>query len=244
MLAALMMALPAAAQSDINLRYKGKEAHAFFSSVKGGVVTEVSVSAHDTDKRRGGPAGSGAPSEAFVEVIKYDAACAEGPFPEPPAVDSEAGPGGCERPLMQAAGFAPLAPNEFVIDRKLGSARLNTQIELQNFDCGAEVCAQVMRTLDVDLTWTAAGERKRINERYSYSTPGFSYKGRVKGFSRAAVASGSVSEGSTNFAIGRSEFAQMSAISSRFKQKGQQPEGEGFPGIGGGAGASAEAGAL
>lgn len=213
-LVALMLALPAAAQSDIDSRYKSRVAEAGFFSVKGCVGTEVFVSAQDPRKRRG---SQSTPSEASVSIIKYDAC-----EPEPGGRDEEVG-----GPLMAAFGMARLAEDDFVVDRKLRSATLDARITMRDEVSGNSFVATV------DLGWRATGDLARFRERSSFETTGFSFSGRVKGTSRPARASGSVYTGTTNLATGGSDVARLLSISSRFKQSGQPPEGEGFPAMGG-----------
>lgn len=216
LLVALMLALPATAQPDVDTRYKGRIAEAGFFSVKGCVGTEVFVSAQDPRKRMG---SSSTPSEASVSIFKYDAC---GPEPGPGAPGESDG-----QPLMAAFGMARLAEDDFVIDKKLCTASLDARVRMRDEVSGDSLVA------NIDLSWRATGDLAHFKESSSFETTGFSFSGRVKGKSRPARASGSVHTGTTNHAVGGSDLARLLSISSRFKQSGQPPEGESFPGIGG-----------
>ncbi|QIN77995.1 hypothetical protein GBA65_05095 [Rubrobacter marinus] len=220
---ALVLALPASAQSE-TFRYRGKVADAAFSNVKGCVGTDVLVSAQDSKGRQAPQQGFGAPSEAVVQIYKYDA-CAPEPAPGP----------GAEEPqlLMAAFGFAPLSGGDFAVGKNLGTASLDTTVQMTD-----EVSGNTF-SVDVDLNWSATAAPRRFKERYSYETTGFSFSGRVKGVTRAASASGSVSDGTAQYVTGASDFARLLSLSSRIKQSGQPPEEIGFPGVGAGAGAGA-----
>lgn len=224
LLVALVLALPAAAQSGETFRYKGKVADAVFSNVEGCVGTDVLVSAQDSKGRQVPQQGSGAPSEAVVQIYKYDA-CAPAPGPEEPVP----GPGAQEPEMLMAAfGVVPLGASDFVMSKNLATAALDTTVQMTDESSGSTF------SVKVDLTWKATAAPRRFKERYSYETTGFSFSGRVRGTTRVASASGSVSDGTTEYVTGASDFARLLSISSRFKQSGQPPEDMGFAGPGAG----------
>lgn len=212
---ALVLAIPAGAQSKETFRCKGKVADVVFPSVVGCIGTGVLVSAQGSKGRQAPQQGSGAPSEAVVQIYKYDAC-----VPEP-------GPG-TEGPEFITAAFniAPLRASDFVVSKNLGSAALNTMVQVTDDVSGSTFA------VGVDLDWTATAAPRRFKERYSYQTTGFSFSDRVEGVTRAASASGSVSDGTTQYATGSSDFASLLPIKSRYEQSGQPPEGVEGPGAG------------
>ena len=214
LLTALVMAVPAMGQSKESVRYKGRLAEAGFSSVQGCVGTEVFVTAQDPKKRRG---SQNTPSEASVSIFRFDA-CAPEPGPEGP---------GSESLLTAAFGMTTLGANDFVVDKDLGTAALDTSVRMQDQVSGNSFI------VNVDLSWRATAAPRPFKERYSYETTGFSFSGRVKGVARTAIASGSVAGGNVLYATGTSDFARLLSINSRTKQSGQPPEDAGFPGGGG-----------
>lgn len=120
-----------------------------------------------------------------------------------------------------------LGANDFVVDKNLGTAALDTSVRMQDQVSGNSFI------VNVDLSWRATAAPRLFKERYSYETTGFSFSGRVKGVTRTAIASGSVSGGNVLYATGTSDFARLLSINSRYKQSGQPPEDTGFPGEGG-----------
>lgn len=87
-------------------------------------------------------------------------------------------------------------------DRRLTSAALSAQVELQS--CDDRRCSPA-GTTSVSATWTGTGETTRVVGSFRVSSRSFSYHGRVNGSSRQASASASIPGVST----GPSLFASL-----------------------------------
>lgn len=95
--------------------------------------------------------------------------------------------------LRSGFGFAVLSPDEFQIDKKLTSATLNTTMEVFDDLSGTSL------PVDVSLSWTGTGDTVREQRHSHVKMPGFILNSHSNGTSRNAVASGTVSDGTTNF---------------------------------------------
>jgi hypothetical protein len=183
-----LVATPASAAGaeTLHFSFKGQTADAFFSSVdpSGCVFTEVGVFAVDGRvKETGHPAVS---SEAFIFISQFDA---------------------CTDTLLLAAdGSATLAPGEFQIDQQLTTASLNTTIEVFDFVSGTSF------PVDVSVSWTGVGATFRIKDHFQIKTPGFKVNSRFDGTFREATASGTVSDGTTNFTPEPAVFAELGSV--------------------------------
>jgi len=105
--------------------------------------------------------------------------------------------------LLSAEGSAPLADPDFQVLGRLDSATLTTTIEVCDFVSGA--CFPV----DIDLTWTGTGEIERNKDSLHFDTPCCKFRQRFMGTRRVAEASGSISDGVTNFIPEPAVFAQL-----------------------------------
>jgi hypothetical protein len=110
--------------------------------------------------------------------------------------------------LTSASGYAELAPDQFVVDKKLSSADLTAAVELYNYVTGASFL------VDVDLHWTATGSATQSGSRSFYRSPGFSVKSNFKGAFAPASATGTILDGSTNYAVNPSDYADVSDTQS------------------------------
>jgi hypothetical protein len=99
----------------------------------------------------------------------------------------------CNNNLMFAGyGFTSLATGDFQTTRT-DSAQLNTTIPLYDY-----VSGQTVRR-SVSLTWSATGQASRSSGNYRYQSPGFTSVSQYSGTFAPAQASGSVSDGTTNY---------------------------------------------
>lgn len=155
--------------------FKGPSALATFSSIgpSGCIVTDVFVIASD-GVFRDAPGPDTILSFASVTISQYDICN--------------------EIQLLLAYGSAsPLTEGEFDISKKLDSAALNATVNL--FD---EVSTTTF-DVDVSLSWIGTGPISRQHTNSHFHTPGCIINSHGKGTSRTAEASGSVSNGATNF---------------------------------------------
>jgi hypothetical protein len=95
--------------------------------------------------------------------------------------------------LLQAIGFTSLAPDEFVIDKKLNQATLTTTIVVEDPFTG------MIFPVDINVTWTGVGETSTVKEHFQIKEPGFKENFRFMGSSREAQASGTVTGLGINF---------------------------------------------
>ena len=94
---------------------------------------------------------------------------------------------------MSAFGSATLTDQQLQFSGRLESATLNAVVPA--FD--SVLMAPV--NLSVNLTWTGSGPLNHGSSHSHFQGPGFIVNSRSSGFFRPAVASGSVSDGITNF---------------------------------------------
>lgn len=106
-------------------------------------------------------------------------------------------------PLFDVTAFPTLAEDEFQIDNQLDTATLNATVEVFENISGASI------PIDVHISWTGIGPTFRTKDRFQSSQPGSKLKIRFDGVSRAATASGTVSDGTTNFTPEPAVFADM-----------------------------------
>jgi hypothetical protein len=165
---------------------KGPSAFAQFSTDSGCIHTAVFVFAADR-RIRAAPGPTTSESFASVTILQSNS---------------------CENELLlNASGSTfPLSNEEFQISPQLDSATLNTTITL--FDTVSETTFQV----DVNMTWVGTGPLTRENSNDHFRESGCIINTRLAGKSRPAEASGTVSDGTTNFTPEPSVFARLSSL--------------------------------
>jgi hypothetical protein len=190
------------------LRMNDKIISPGFAVALAGVLGLVTPAEADNFRFKGTTAvveGLNAPNECIfnsAQIIASDGASISHEPPGPPNVE---GPGtlvlltqfdGCNGILLVDADCsAPLSKSEFqVIGNNLDSATLNTTVECFNRVSGGSFNASVA------LTWTGCGSPIRETESFHIREGGLVVvNSRFSGTSRGAIASGSVSDGITNF---------------------------------------------
>jgi hypothetical protein len=185
----LAVALPAraAGAETLHLSFDGLTAEASFSGLdpSGCVSTHVGVFADDGRFRT----GTGQPEVAATATIVVS------------QIDD------CTGTLLLAGdGLAVLAPGEFQIDDKLTAASLTATIEIFDFVSGTFL------PVNVSVRWTGIGETFSSKDRLHQTFPGFKVLKRFDGTGRLAAASGTVSDGTTNFTPEPADFAQLSSV--------------------------------
>lgn len=176
-----LIVLAAPAEAADTFRFKGKSANAFFSSAdpSGCIFTDVGVFASDDasiSHDPPGPPNSFSGSGAFGFISQFDNC------------------NSIQIVFADCFNSAPLADSDFqVIGRNLDSATLNTTLECFDFLGGGSFNASVA------LSWTGVGNPVRQSGSFHFRQPGFIVNSRFSGTSRRAEASGSVSDGITNF---------------------------------------------
>jgi hypothetical protein len=179
LLAALALVLAAFSQhrtalADDIFHSRGQSATAFFSTMdpSGCIVTNVFVFASEEGFRSPPKPGETASWTEFA-VSRYDACT--------------------ETVLLDAEGFAVLSDPDFQASRKLDSAVLNTTVNA--FD-------EVSRTwfeVSIHLNWAGTGPLTPQNSTTHFDSPDCHINAHFNNPLRAAEASGTVSDGTTNF---------------------------------------------
>ena len=171
-----------------DVRGAGATTDPFFTRDRGGcVVTSVRLGAFEEVIRQGGPP---APSSMlFLSVYKANECTGE--------------------VLLSADASRALADGDLVVQGDLQRATLVTSVGVHDQVCGCTI------PIEVDLTWTAIGpvEAYRVDERSV--PPGGSLGLRLDSSgSRQAAAVGTVSDGSTNFALDALTVDRIGAYAS------------------------------
>ena len=175
------------ASAGSNFHFKGKSADAFFSSTDGCIITEGFVFASE-DVFQNPPGPGSASSGVSLYIARYNS---------------------CTDTLLLAAdGFASLADPDFQVTRKLTSATLTATVNVYDFvnDSFFDVF--------VDLAWTGTGPLGRQNGNFHFHSPGCNFNSHSNSTFRSAEASGTVSDGATNFTPVPSLGASISSAKS------------------------------
>ena len=186
MMASLSQHTSASAGGGQAFNFKGPSALASFSNTSGCIVTNVFVIASDS-RVRPAPGPATTSSFASVTISQYDA---------------------CTNTiLIFAYGSAfPLTAAAFDISKKLDSAALDVTVNL--FD---EVSTTTF-DVDVSLSWTGTGPLSREHTNTHLHMPGCIINSRSNATFRTAEASGTVSNGATNFTPGASVDAMLAQV--------------------------------
>ena len=161
------------ASAGDNFKFSGRNADAFFFSTDG-VCTDTFVGVFANQGKFQSPPGPGT-STGFADIF----------------IDQFDFCNGIS--LMSASGGIPLDNGAFQIVRDLTSATLNATIRVFDFINGNEF------DVSVDLVWAGIGALSRGTFHSHNKSPGCAINERFNGSSRFAQATGSVSDGVTNF---------------------------------------------
>ena len=107
----------------------------------------------------------------------------------------------CTGTILLAAEGSTLAP-DFQVRNDLTSAALNTSISVTDFVSGNTF------NVSVNMTWTSTSATSHELSTFHLHTPGFTENAHFNADFRTANASGTVSDGTTNFTSSQSVFAQ------------------------------------
>lgn len=189
-LALLVLMLPFSAAAGSTTHFKGKNVRAGFFSVdeSGCIATDVFVFAGTTRFMSTKPKSGDEFSAVDVFISRYDF---------------------CTDTFLQAAhGSTFVDGDELQISNKLTSATLTTTVEM--FD---EVSGDTF-TVDVDLDWAATGECSTQKFKSTFTMPGFKFTQHFNGTFCFAVATGTITDGATNYASEPSGFAEIASARS------------------------------
>lgn len=185
-LAIFFLPLPAFAGQSDTFSYKGDSESSFasFSSVdEAGIQTNITINAHD-NTRHVAPGAVETSSGVELQIFQFDSTC-------PPWIS------GCPTYIMIARAInAPLADKDFQAPAvALGSwAKFNTTVNV--FDQVSNASFDVF----IDMTWTCLGDVTRDNRGYRFVLPSavIDIASNHNAYCDAQ-ASGSISDGQTNF---------------------------------------------
>jgi hypothetical protein len=176
----------AAGAETQHFRFKGQFAEAVFQTVdsSGCIKTIVTIIANDNRIKLAGQPEAAARGE--IDLFQ---------------VDNCAG-----RLLVSAFGLAMLTPDQFQIDKQLNAATLSATIEVTDVVSGNAF------PVDVSVNWTGCGDTVSDKSHDHLKEPGFKRNARLTGTVRNATASGSVSDGTSNFTPQPASFADMGLV--------------------------------
>jgi hypothetical protein len=187
-LSALVTATPAssAGAETTHFSFKGAVAEAAFSSVdpSGCVVTDLFLFGLDGRRREGGDLVR--ESMAGMSIRKVDV-----------CTDTQ---------LVIAGGSSPVPAPAFQIDSRLRAATLNATLEVFDF------VSLTSFPVEVSVSWTGTGAIRREKQHFQVKRPGLKANFRFDGLTRDATASGTVSDGTTNFTPEPAVFADMYSV--------------------------------
>ncbi len=86
-----------------------------------------------------------------------------------------------------------MAPDDFQIDGQFTAATLTATIEVSDSTCGTSF------PVHVSVSWTGFGDTFSQDDRFHVKTPGSKVNFHLDGTFRQATASGTVSDGTTDF---------------------------------------------
>jgi hypothetical protein len=165
-----------------HFKFKGESVLSIFTSTDGCIQTQVFVAATQGVSRS--LPGPGNPVTEVALFILQEDICTD-------------------TRLISAESLSAIPAADFQVDKKLAQAILNTTVTATDYAADPPASFDV----SIDLTWTATGPLTRANDNTHFHTPGCVINNRIHGTSRTAEASGSVSDGTTNYITGPSTQA-------------------------------------
>jgi hypothetical protein len=173
-LALVAIALPKAAMAGSIFHFQGRFAEAYFDSLDSAncIDTAVYVFAEvGKSQSPPGPGISGVITYGFISKYDY---CGQ-------------------TQLLGASFYSAIPSSDFKLDENLNSAQLTTTVSVFDYISGTSF------PVSLALTWTAAGPAIRNNFGFHVHAPGFTANEHDNGVTRVADATGTVSDGTTNF---------------------------------------------
>jgi hypothetical protein len=191
-LCAVMVAvflLPAPVQAGSISKFRGDSADASFFTVDktGCIYTDAFVFATE-GKQQSPPGSPGTQRWADIYIYSYDTCSGE--------------------QLVAAFGSTGLGSGDFQIDNKLTAGSLNTTVNVYDYVSGTSYDVQV------NLNWIGSGDLNRGRSSSSNQSGQCRYSYRWNGTWRYAEATGSISDGKTNYASGLSGYGNLQSVRS------------------------------
>ncbi len=176
----------------------------FFSDVNG---VQTSTFVYANDNTFSDLNGTFEGSDVFVDIFQFDPG-----NPNNPRDDQS----------QYFSGFASLAPDQFVMNGDLGSATLSAVVSVCEFT-GKKAAASPPPSepncfdVTIDLTWDGTGTVATSSGRSNSRFDGCRIQSSFSNSYRSAVASGVVSDGTTDFAPNPADYGDLSTY--RFQDK-------------------------
>jgi hypothetical protein len=172
----VLVAAPAASAADVlHFDSKGSNAFASFQSVdpSGCVETQVAVASHDQTVRLGQPGPLQALPSVNVSILQRNRCT--------------------NTTLLSAGNNDPRVAEDAIQVRKLESAALNATVEVLDFVTFRSF------PVEISVSWTGVGAITKEKSHSHVTIPGMKVNMSFDGTFREATASGTVSDGVTNF---------------------------------------------
>jgi hypothetical protein len=160
--------------------FRGKTVQAGFQSYDASGCVETDAYLVGSLSRSGGGGSPGGDAFAYLAVSQYDY---------------------CTGAWMYADGST--SQLDLQVGHKLDAASLTATIPVYDYSTGAT------RDLSVNVAWTATGDATSAKNHYVFRSSGLKAVSNFSGEFRPAEASGSISDGVTNFAPSETYYAEI-----------------------------------
>lgn len=189
----------ASAAAPLTGSSEGVSANASFFSDVDGVQTSTFVDAfHETHSD---PGGTHEHSSVFVQIFEFDPG-----NPRNPRDDT----------FRNFFGSAELAPGQLQVSEALDSATLNAGVLVCELPGGPSSPPTLnCFNVTIDLAWAGSGEVHNQSGKAIVRIDGCKIHDTFSSSFRDATATGTVSDGSTDFVLGPSDFGGVSTFSSK-----------------------------
>jgi len=107
--------------------------------------------------------------------------------------------------IVEARGDSPLPSDEFVIGKQLDAATLHTTVDVYDW------VSDFTFPVEVNLSWSGSGDLEEGFSHSVYHTSSYSIVTNDRGAFRNADATGTVSDGSTDYAVGPPVLSQLAS---------------------------------
>jgi hypothetical protein len=173
-------AAPSITRAGQSVRFRGASAFAVFSSTEGCVTTDVIISA-SKGKSGTAPAKPETLASAFLTIFRQNTCTFE--------------------TLLDISGDVQLGEKAFTGSANL--ARLRATIDVY------ERVSNTFFDMVVEMNWSGSGPLTRNKGHFHDKSGACLVNSHFNGTQRPAVASGSISDGTTNFSVGQSTSAML-----------------------------------
>jgi hypothetical protein len=172
--------VPSTTRAGQTFHFNGESAFAIFSSTEGCVTTDVIISGMK-GRSRTSPQKAETLASAFLTIFRQNTCTFE--------------------TLLDISGDVQLPAKNFV--GSVNSARLRATIDVY------ERVSNTFFDMVVDVNWSGRGQITRNRGHFHDKAGNCKVTSNANGAQRPAVASGSISDGRTNYAVGQSTSAML-----------------------------------